>query len=66
VSYGVFGSFVIKFIFRAWFGWERDVMIWIAKTLRRWIPTFNQELEVKIEMIIQKLEEWANQPPRIG
>ena len=39
---------------------------WIAKTSRRWKPMFSCQIEGKMDLIIQRLELEANQPPRTG
>ena len=43
-----------------------EVMFSIAKTLRRWRPMYNQELDLMVEEVILELEARTNQPLRIG
>jgi hypothetical protein len=47
-----------------WTG-ERMVLIWTARTLRRWKPMYEQDLGTMVDSAIQALENRASQPPRI-
>lgn len=47
-----------------WTG-TKAVLLWTARMLRRWKPMYTQDLEVKVNSVIQDLELLANQPPRL-
>lgn len=47
-----------------WTG-EKAVLLWIARMLRRWKPMYTQDLEIKVNSVIQELELLVNQPPRL-
>jgi hypothetical protein len=48
--------------------WTRmkKVLIWIARTLRRWIPMYKEMMEDELMVIIQKIELEASKPPGIS
>jgi hypothetical protein len=42
-----------------WTG-EKAVLLWVARMLRRWKPMYGQDLELKVDYVIQELEKVAN------
>jgi hypothetical protein len=44
----------------------KELVLWIAKTLRRWKPMFSGVLEEKLEQVFQLMEMKVSQPPRIS
>lgn len=47
-----------------WTG-EKMVILWIARILRKWKPMLSQDLGSSVELMIQKLEDKALQPPSL-
>jgi len=46
---------------RVWIS-EKQVLVWIAKTLRRWLPMFKMEVGEQVEAVILQLGHQAGQP----
>jgi hypothetical protein len=47
-----------------WIG-EKAVLLWVARMLRRWKPMYGQDLELKVDYVIQELEKVANRSPSL-
>jgi hypothetical protein len=50
---------------RLWIS-EKQVLVWTAKILRRWLPMFKMEVGVQVEAVILQLEHQAGQPLELG
>lgn len=45
---------------------EKQVLVWTAEMLRKWLPMFKMEVGVQVEAVILQLEHQAGQPLELG